>query len=153
MISTKPFPWKCDRCNQRTVQLGIAPYSLEIEYEGRILAIHIPDLETPRCEHCGEPVLDDAANLRISREIRLQLGLLTPEQIRLNRESIGQTQDQLASHLGLPIATLTCWESGHQIQQRAMDRLLRLYFASPEARFVLSNESKLHEPEQVAEIE
>ena len=151
MISTKPFPWKCGHCERRSVQLGIAPYSLDIEYEGRILDIHIPDLEAPRCEHCGEPVLDDAANLRISREVRLHLGLLTPEQIRLNRESIGQTQDQLASQLGLPVATLSRWESGHQLQQRAMDRLLRLYFTSPEARIVLSDESKLHEPERVAE--
>jgi transcriptional regulator with XRE-family HTH domain len=43
----------------------------------------------------------------------------------------------LARLLGVGEATLSRWETGGQIQQRALDRLLRLYFAVPPARDAL----------------
>jgi len=153
MISTKSFPWICGNCHQREVRMAVVPYALQVEYEGTTIEVVIPDLETPCCEQCGTIMLDDRANRRITEEIRRHFGLLTPEQIRRNRESIGQSREQLAAHLGLSESTLTRWESGGQLQQRAMDRLLRLYFVSPEARVVLADENKLHEPEQVSASE
>ena len=44
------------------------------------------------------------------------------------------TQKLLADHLGIAESTLSRWETGAQIQQRAFDKLLRLYFDVPEAR-------------------
>jgi putative zinc finger/helix-turn-helix YgiT family protein len=128
-MHSKPFPWKCGRCQRRAVVQSTSPYSVQMEHDGRTYAVSIPDLVAPRCQECGELVLDDAANERISGAFRQQLGLLTPEQIRANRERLGMTQRQLAGRLGIAEATLSRWETGGQIQQRALDRFLRLFFA------------------------
>ncbi len=85
-----------------------------------------------------EMVLTDAANRRITDTFRDQLGLLKPAQIRSNRETLGLTQKQLAGLLGIAEATLSRWETGGQIQQRSLDKLLRLFFLLPEVRSALS---------------
>ena len=134
----KPFPWKCGHCGARAVVLIVFDYSAEIHYEGRDYMVHVPDLETPRCESCGELLLDDAANRRISAAFRQQAGLLAPSEIRTKRESLELTQSQVADLLGTYEETLARWESGGQIQPRAVDRLLRLFFASPAVRASLA---------------
>ena len=92
---TKPFPWKCSQCRQRTVVQAVVPYATNVEHDGRAYLVEIPDLAVARCENCGEIVLDDAANRRISEQFRLQAGLLAPQQIRTGRERLKQTQKQL----------------------------------------------------------
>jgi len=67
------------------------------------------------------------ADTRLRREARL----LTPEEIREGREKLGLTQRQFANLLGVGEATVSRWETGAQIQQRAMDRFLRVCLASP----------------------
>jgi putative zinc finger/helix-turn-helix YgiT family protein len=111
-----------------------------LEHDGRTYSVSVRDLEAPRCEKCGEIVLDGAANRQISSAFREQLGLLTPEQIRGNREALGLTQRQLANLLSIAEATLSRWETGGQIQQRSLDKLLRLFFGLPEVRLALSDE-------------
>jgi putative zinc finger/helix-turn-helix YgiT family protein len=127
------------------VQPAVVPYTTEAAYDGRTYVVTVRELKAPRCEKCGELVLDSAANLQITDSLRQQLGLLTPEQIRQNREVLGLTQRQLASHLGIAEATLSRWETGGQIQQRALDRLLRLYFSSAGVREALADEERLAE--------
>jgi DNA-binding transcriptional regulator YiaG len=62
--------------------------------------------------------------------LREQLGLLSAQQIRTNREQLGLTQRGLAEHLVVAVATISRWETGALTQSRAMDRYLRLYFGS-----------------------
>jgi putative zinc finger/helix-turn-helix YgiT family protein len=142
-LSIKPFPWKCGHCRQRAVVPATVSYTTEIEHDGRTYTVTVPDLQTPRCEKCGEMVLIDAANRQISDALRRQLGLLLPQQIRQNREALGFTQKQLASQIGVAEATLSRWETGAQIQQRSMDRLLRLFFAFRPVRDALANDEGL----------
>src|SRR5438094_9132850 len=111
LLATKPFPWKCGHCRQRAVQAATVPYTTEAEYDGRTYTVTVPELKVPRCQNCGELVLDTAANRQITAALRQQLGLLTPEQIRENRESLGLTQRQLASHLGIAEATVSRWQT------------------------------------------
>jgi putative zinc finger/helix-turn-helix YgiT family protein len=115
------------------------PYTTQVEHDGCLYTVTIPDLEVPRCEKCGTLVRVDAANRRVSEALRRQLGLLTPEEIRQNRDTLGLTQEQFADQLGVAEATLSRWETGAQIQQRALDNLLRLFFALPEVRSFLGN--------------
>jgi len=122
---SKPFPWKCGHCRQRAVEMSVGPYSVNVGHDGRTYAMTILDLEAPRCTQCGELVLDDAANQRISIVFRQLASLLTPAQIRGQREARGLTQKELASRLGIAEATLPRWEDGGEIQPRALDRLLR----------------------------
>lgn len=130
----KPFPWKCGTCRQKALSPAVIPYTTEVEHDGRTYAIDIPALNVLRCANCGAIVLDDAANEAISNAFRSEARLLTPAQIRQGREGLGLSQKQLAGYLDIAVSTLSRWETGAQIQQRAMDKLLRAFFHVPELR-------------------
>jgi putative zinc finger/helix-turn-helix YgiT family protein len=140
---TKPFSWKCARCRERTVYPEVVDYAATLEHDGRAYDVRIPGLEVPRCRNCGTVVMVDAANRAVSDALRAAAALLTPAQIRKNREDLGLTQKQLASHLGVADATVSRWETGAQIQQRSLDRLLRLYFGMPGVRMALADEARV----------
>lgn len=131
---TRPFPWKCGRCRQREVHPTEGEYTTEFVHDGRSYNVTVSALRTYRCRNCGEVVLDAEANKRIDEAFRRQAGLLTPEEIRRNRKQLGLTQEELAERLSVAEATLSRWENGWQIQQRCLDKLLRLFFELPQAR-------------------
>jgi putative zinc finger/helix-turn-helix YgiT family protein len=141
--SLKPYPWKCGQCGERTVRPATIDYSTSIEHDGQTYEVRVPQLQVARCETCGGIVLDDEANERISEAFRAQLGLLTPAQIRHGRERLGLSHQQLANALGIAWTSLSRMETGGQIQQRTLDRLLRLYFGCEQVRTVLSDETQL----------
>ena len=66
--------------------------------------------------------------------LRSHAGLLHNKEIRARREALGLTQKALAGYLQVAEATLSRWETGAQIQQRAMDAFLRSFFESAHAR-------------------
>jgi putative zinc finger/helix-turn-helix YgiT family protein len=122
------------------------PYEYEISHDGRPpVLIRIPDLEVVACInpdcHPDDPgeteILDDAALRRIGDETSRQLGLLTPAEIRENRERLGLNQQELQELLGLGGNSLSRWENGRVYQSRSMDTLLRLVFNSRDALDVL----------------
>lgn len=83
-----------------------------------------------RCGKCGEKSIRLAADQRrLPREARL----LAPNEIRLGREKLGLTQKEFANLLGVGESTISRWETGAQIQQRAMDRFLRVCLGGPAA--------------------
>lgn len=92
MSEEKPFPWKCGKCRERTVEPATVDYSTTIEHDGRAYEVSVLELPVARCQTCGEIVLDDDANRRISETFRAQLGLLTPARIRQSRERLGLTR-------------------------------------------------------------
>jgi putative zinc finger/helix-turn-helix YgiT family protein len=97
----------------------------------------IPDLTVPRCAACGELVFNYAADDQIRQALRAHLRLLTPEHIRGGREALGLKSKELAERLGVAAETISRWERGGLVQSRAMDNLLRVYFAVPAVRAVL----------------
>ncbi len=133
-------PWKCGSCRERAVVPVVIPYEAKVEHDGRTYTLTFADLRVLRCERCGTIVLDDAANQRISQALRRQAGLLTPEEILTHRQSLGLTQKQLAGYLGIAESTLSRWETGIQIQQRSLDRFLRVFSRFPSVRAVLARE-------------
>ncbi len=141
--ATKPFPWKCKHCGERTVRPATVRYAVDIDHDGRVYTVIVPDLETPRCERCGEIFLDSAANKRITQEFRRQAKLLTPEEIRRCREALSLTQWKLASILGIAEATLSRWETGAQVQQRLLDKFMRIVFGLSEVRALLADDQRL----------
>jgi transcriptional regulator with XRE-family HTH domain len=70
------------------------------------------------------------------------LHLLTPEEMRAALERVGITQKEAADRLGIAEATLSRWLSETQIQSRAMDNLLRVFFAFPQVRTALNRDSQ-----------
>jgi putative zinc finger/helix-turn-helix YgiT family protein len=130
----KPFPWKCRTCREVAVWPASVPFTTEVEHDGRVYRVELSALDVLRCGRCGALVLDDAANTAISEALRREAGLLSPADIRQQRAALGLTQKQLAAFLGVSESTLSRWETGAQIQQRAMDRLLRGFFEVPAFR-------------------
>jgi putative zinc finger/helix-turn-helix YgiT family protein len=87
----------------------------------------------PQCGNFQAISFDDEADRQISAAVRREARVLTPEEIPGGREKLGLTQKQFANLLGVGEATVSRWETGAQIQQRAMDRFLRVCLASPAA--------------------
>jgi putative zinc finger/helix-turn-helix YgiT family protein len=130
----KPYPWKCGTCRQRGLTPAVVDYKVELSHDGRSYTLTLPGLHVLRCQQCGAIVLDDEADIKITNALREAAGLLAPEEIRRGREVLGLTQKQLAHYLQVGESTLSRWETGGQIQQRSLDRLMRIYFHVPEAR-------------------
>jgi putative zinc finger/helix-turn-helix YgiT family protein len=141
----RPFPWKCGRCRQREIYPIEEEYTIEIVHDGRSYTVTLPSLRRFRCRNCGEVVLDTEASRQIDQAFRRQVGLLPPEEIRQNRKKLGLTQEELAERLGVAEETLSYWENGWQIQQRSLDKLMRLYFELPAARQFLQPSSSAGE--------
>jgi len=136
-VHGKPFPWKCPECGRKEVRPVTIPHTSEIRHDGRLHVVELSALRVPRCESCGELVFDNDADEQIYRALREQLGLLSPERIRENRDALKLSQRQLAEQLGVAVETISRWENGLLIQTRAMDRYLRVYFGVPEVRAAL----------------
>jgi putative zinc finger/helix-turn-helix YgiT family protein len=136
----KPYPWKCRTCREREVRPAEVDYSTEVEHDGRTYHVRVPGLAVLRCDACGALVLDDEALEKVSNAFRYEAGLLMPAQIRKKREALGLTQKQLAVLLGVSEWSLSRWETGAQIQQRAMNNLLKGFFDVPEFRAHLGYE-------------
>jgi putative zinc finger/helix-turn-helix YgiT family protein len=148
----KPFPWKCGYCREKAVRRVTLPYSIEMQHDGRMYTVTIPDLEVPRCENCGELVLDSPATKRIEAEFREQLDLLKPEEIRRYREALHLTQRELAEHLCIAEATLSRWETGGQIQQRGYNKLLRHVFGLEDIRAAVAGQNGVSNGDPVGRV-
>jgi len=132
-MTARTYPKRCGKCGQKEMQLATVPYATTIEHDGRACPVEIPALTVPQCAACQAISLDDEADQQISAAFRRAAGLLAPEEIRQGREKLQLTQKQFANLLGVGEATVSRWETGAQIQQRALDRFLRVCLASPGA--------------------
>lgn len=132
-MTTRTYPNRCGKCGQNKMHLATVTYATTIEHDGRAYRVEIPALTVPQCGHCNAISIDDEADQQISAAFRREARLLTPEEVRGGREKLGLTQKQFANRLGIGEATISRWETGAQIQQRAMDRFLRVCLASPAA--------------------
>lgn len=148
MMTDKPFPRKCPECRKRAVSPAVRDYSARIEHDGRAYDVSVQGLPVLACTECGEFTLPPESEKLVSDELRSAAGLLTPEEIRDGRKRHNLTQKALAEQLDIAEATLSRWETGAQVQQRAFDKLLRAYFDVPELRAYLGGPTS-HIPETV----
>jgi len=116
-------------------------YTAKVKHDGVVHELHLPLVEIPRCQTCGETYSTDDVDDRVSDALRARLRLLTPAQIQNEIKRIGLHQQELAKRLGVAPETLSRWANGALIQSRAMDNLLRLYFAHPNVGEVLPGAS------------
>ena len=140
---SKPFPWRCLECGKKEVWPAVVSHTSEIRHDGRLYTVKVPKLRVPRCKACGELIFENEADEQIASALREQLGLLSPEEIRGNRDKLGLSQRELAEHLGVAMETISRWENGVLIPSRAMDRYLRLYFTVPAVRSALISSSMI----------
>lgn len=132
-MTTRAYPKRCGKCGQKRIELATVAHATTIEHDGREYHVDIPALSVPQCGNCQAISIDNEADQQISAAFQREAKLLTPEEVRNGREGLGLTQKQFANLLGVGEATVSRWETGAQIQQRAMDRFLRVCLASSAA--------------------
>jgi putative zinc finger/helix-turn-helix YgiT family protein len=138
----RQFPWRCRHCGKNEVVLTTTRYEAEIRHDGRLYTFTIPNLDIPICQACGQRVLTEKVDDQINVALRSHLHLLTPEQIRSALKRVSMTQREATDRLGIAEATLSRWLNETQIQSRAMDNLLRVFFAFPQVRTALNREAQ-----------
>jgi DNA-binding transcriptional regulator YiaG len=112
-------------------------YQAETRHDGRLCVFEVPHLEIPVCQACGEKVFTEDVDQQVNAALRSHLHLLTPAEIRAALERVEMTQKEAAERLGIAEATLSRWLTETQIQSRALDNLMRVFFAFPEVRSAL----------------
>lgn len=139
----RPYPWKCRSCGEKALGPAVVDYPATMEHDGRPYSFVVPGLHLLECVACHERVLPDDAFEQVLARLRAEAGLLTPADIRERRKRLGLTQEQLAAHLSVAKETVSRWETGGQIQQRAFDKLLRVYFDLSAVRDYLAGRQPL----------
>ena len=132
----RPYPWKYRVCHERKVYPVRVDYTTTLEHDGRVYSVAVPNLEILRCEQCGAQQLPDEAQAKLFAALRQQADLITPAQIAARREQLGLNQKDFAHLLGVAPATVGRWETGTQIQQRAMNDFLKALFDLPLCGFI-----------------
>lgn len=133
-------------------------YDAEVRHDGRLHKFTVRELKIPVCEACGEKVFTEKVDDQIGTALRSHLLLLTPEEIRAELDRLDMTQKAAAERLGIAEATLSRWLTDTQIQSRALNNLLRVFFAFPQVREALRDNSALeadptpHNPKRLVEI-
>ena len=138
----RPFPWRCRHCGQDKVELTTISYDTEVKHDGRLHLFTVPKLTLPVCRACGEKVFTEKVDDQINAALRSHLRFLTPDAMRAALDRLQMSQKEVAERLGIAEATLSRWLNETQIQTRAMDNLLRVFFAFPEVRSALSGEAQ-----------
>lgn len=135
-----PFPWRCHNCGKDEVRMATLNYDAKVKYDGRLCEFPVAGLMLPVCGACGERVFTDKVDEQINAALRSHLHLLSPEEIRAALNRLVMTQKAVANCLGIAEATLSRWLNECQIQSRAMDKLMRVFFAFQNVRTVLASE-------------
>lgn len=140
--AARPFPWRCRHCGRHEVYPAVIRYDAEDRYDGRLYAFTVPKLNAPVCRACKQMVVTIDVDDQINAALREHLHLLKPAEMRAALARVGMTQKEAAERLGVAEETLSRWLNDVQIQSRAMDNLLRAFFAFPAVREALQS----HDP-------
>ncbi len=130
----KKYPIRCIECGEKEVRPALIDHQVKVRHDGREYQLRLDALPVTKCNACGHLYFTQESDDAISLALREKLGLLTIDQIRTNLESLGLRQKDAAERLGIAAETLSRWLSGAMIQSRAMDNLLRGFFACPDLR-------------------
>jgi putative zinc finger/helix-turn-helix YgiT family protein len=120
----------------------VTAHTAHVKHEGVVHELRFSALRLPRCTKCGETIVTEDVDAKINDALRRRLRLLTPAQMRQGIRQVGLNQLQLAERLGVAPETISRWLNGALIQSRAMDNLLRVFFALPQVRKVLRGEKQ-----------
>jgi HTH-type transcriptional regulator / antitoxin MqsA len=125
------YPESCGECGGK---VSVSRDFMSIEVRGE--TITVPDIEHGFCRSCGETYLDLPSIQRLQEEavrrVKRAKGLLTSEEIRDLRRSLGLSQTGFERLLGTGPKTVVRWEKGTVFQSATADRLMRLPRAKPE---------------------
>lgn len=119
---------KCPICGNGFLEDVKSDYETFVKDSGREIRIIVNNLGRKRCSNCKEDFLDDEALDRIQKEKYRKLDLLTPEELKIIRAKLGYTQEEMAELLSVGEKSYFRWENGLSIQNKSIDRYIRLVF-------------------------
>lgn len=128
---------KCHGCGKPFQQRIAPPYVEPMKYDGGRHDVLVEGMPRWQCDECRITVTDDDSDTVVQDSLRRHIGLLTAEEIREARMSLGLTQADLAGLLGCASESVSRWENSAILQSRTYDRLLRLVFQLPAVRQLL----------------
>ena len=122
----------CPRCREGRLVAVRVDDAFDLRTETGI--VHVVALGVPieECPRCGEQLIGPESGRVRHDAICKTVGLLTPEEIRGIRERLGLTQSEFSDLTGFGEATISRWERGRLLQNRANDRYLRLLADAPD---------------------
>jgi HTH-type transcriptional regulator/antitoxin MqsA len=122
----------CPLCGGK-LQRETGDFSSQFEDDkGQTRGVVVRNITRDVCDSCGEYVLDEEAEDRISAEQRAAMGLLSAKSLESFRRKLGKTQEQMSELLGLGKRTWCRWESNDHFQSASSDRYLRLLMFAPQ---------------------
>lgn len=128
---------KCPVCNIGFLETVTSDYSTVIKDGQQEVVITVSNLKREKCPSCNEEFLGPEA-LKIIEDAKYkQLGLLTPDELKMIREKLGLTQGQISSLLCVGKKSYFRWENGLSIQNKSIDRYIRLVNENPKNILVL----------------
>ena len=133
IVSPLP-PRRCPECGAMAVYRETIDYRTGFKYEGHLHEFEVHGISVNKCRDCGHIGLPNTALDEITEAFRSHVNLLTAEEIRQRLEALRLTQKDFAELLGVAQETVSRWLTNVQIQTRSLDRLMRLFFKSPELR-------------------
>lgn len=118
---------KCPNCGHSPLSQSSMTDRFDFTTEsGETVSVEATGVPIEVCPNCKETYLGPAAAKVEHGAVCQALGLLSPAEIRALRENLGMTQSELAKVTGIGEATISRWERGRLLQNKAMDRLMRL---------------------------
>jgi len=133
---------RCPNCGARMVKYTVSEHVAKTEDRTSVSRKKV----FYRCDECNIDELDpekeiDPIKIDKRRELRGK-DLLTDLDIKRIRKKLGLTQEVLAQKLGVAEKTFARYESLGNRQGRAMDNLLRILEAYPDAINILKGKTK-----------
>jgi putative zinc finger/helix-turn-helix YgiT family protein len=123
---------KCPLCGAAKLHQETGDFTAQFENdEGQTRDVIVHDVTRSVCDSCGEYVLDEVAEDRISAAQRAAMGLLSASCLESFRKSLEKTQEEMSELLRLGKRTWCRWESNDHFQSASFDRYLRLLMFAP----------------------
>jgi len=141
----RPFPHRCPECGAKEVFPATVTHKSRFKYEGRLYEFEARSISANKCRACGELILTNTALEQIADAFRAHAGLLTTTEIADNLGRLRLTQKEFAERIGVASETVSRWLGSVQIQSRALDNLMRLFFRFSIVRDALA-EAKQRKP-------
>lgn len=116
---------KCPQCGEYSVTTHWHHDTFKYGSGDSAPMLHV-DLPVRRCEPCDYEYLDHEGERLRHEAVCRHLGVLSPAEISDIRKRFTMTRAEFSEVTGLGEATLTRWENGAVVQNRANDRYLRL---------------------------
>jgi putative zinc finger/helix-turn-helix YgiT family protein len=130
---------RCPACGEADLKVRFVSEKYEYDTDRGGVIVETTDVPIEYCDACGETFAGpQAARIRHDALVKA-LGFLRPEEIRGLRERLGKSPEEFAQLVGSTAEDVSLWERGRRIQDRSIDRFLRVLAGVPEVVRFLEN--------------